>query len=65
MAVTSYSEELQTLVQVYAEAYNEEDLLAVLEDCRGDLQLAFDRISEGNLSQWQMQKQPKKEKGFY
>jgi hypothetical protein len=35
-----------------------------LEDCRGDLQLAFDRISEGNVSQWQTQKQPRKEKGF-
>ena len=27
-------------------------MLAVLEDVRGDLQLAIDRISEGNISTW-------------
>jgi ribosomal protein S4E len=46
-------QQLSKLKEVFQDAYEESDLLAVLEDVRWDLQLAFDRISEGNITIWE------------
>lgn len=46
---SKYTSQLSTLKELFTD-WTEEDLLFTLQDADGDLELAIDRISEGNLS---------------
>ncbi|KAI8973656.1 hypothetical protein BDF20DRAFT_1002578 [Mycotypha africana] len=48
---SKYSAKLPTLKVLFAD-WSDEDLLFVLEEANGDLDLTIDRISEGHASQW-------------
>ena len=51
--MTTQEQQLSKLKEVFQDAYDESDLFAVLEDVRWDLQMAVDRISEGNITIWE------------
>lgn len=46
-----YNSQLSTLKELFSD-WTEEDLLFTLQDADGDLELAIDRISEGNILEW-------------
>lgn len=46
------SRELEQLKELFGDTYEKEDLVEVLNEVYGDLQLAIDRISQGNISVW-------------
>ncbi|KAJ3284076.1 RNAPII degradation factor [Borealophlyctis nickersoniae] len=54
-----YPEELQSLKTLFGD-WSDHDLLATLEEVRGDLDLAIGRISEGHAEQWGEVKSGKK-----
>ncbi|KAJ3301519.1 hypothetical protein HDV03_000695 [Kappamyces sp. JEL0829] len=56
MTTTSYynSRELKQLKTIFEDAYQESDLVSVLEEVRGDLQLAIERITDGNINTWKV-----------
>ncbi|RKO89026.1 hypothetical protein BDK51DRAFT_40076 [Blyttiomyces helicus] len=59
--MTIYTEELASLKLIF-EDWTETDLVTVLEEVSGDLELAVGRISEGHVQQWGEVKTQKKEK---
>jgi hypothetical protein len=48
---SKHSAKLPTLKVLFSE-WSDDDLLFVLEEANGDLDLAIDRISEGHANQW-------------
>jgi hypothetical protein len=45
------SSSLNSLTELFP-AWKEDDLLTVMDECQGDLDLAITRISEGHANQW-------------
>ncbi|OAL74246.1 rnapii degradation factor def1 [Trichophyton violaceum] len=46
-----YAASLSTIKELFAD-WTDEDLVFALEDANGDLEVAIERITEGNVSQW-------------
>jgi hypothetical protein len=44
---TPYFSQLQSLRELFSESWNDDDLIAVLQEVNGDLEIAIARISEG------------------
>jgi hypothetical protein len=65
---TSYhnSKELKQLKELFQDTYDQDTLLSLLEEVKGDLQLAIDRISDGLVETWGQVKgkQPKAKTGI-
>jgi hypothetical protein len=60
MTTTHFRSELAQLNAIFEEVYQEADLLLVLDECRGDLQLAIERITQGHINTWGEVKKGKK-----
>lgn len=56
-----YSQELDTLRSIF-ETWTDNDLISVLEEAQGDLELAIGRISEGQAKQWEVKPKRKERK---
>ncbi|KAG0779803.1 hypothetical protein G6F22_010434 [Rhizopus arrhizus] len=56
-----YASQLSMLEELFAD-WSEEDLLFTLQDANGDLELAIDRISIGQVNQWDEVKTKKSKK---
>lgn len=44
---SQYNAQLVSLRELFSETWNDEDLLSVLQEVQGDLEIAISRISEG------------------
>ncbi|KAJ3080468.1 RNAPII degradation factor [Quaeritorhiza haematococci] len=59
-AITHYRHELEKLKDVFGNSWSDADLVSILEEAGGDLDLAISRISEGHAEQWGEVKTSKK-----
>jgi len=57
---SQYQSQLHSLRELFSETWNDDDLISVLQEVQGDLEIAIVRISEGHAQQWSTK--PKKGK---